>query len=963
MIKRQWCIITLCLALLTNACTPIQPVAGETGADTSVADVSADVSAYVSNVALTDPLPADPSVRTGTLDNGLTYFIRRNAEPANRAELRLAVNAGSVQEEDDQKGLAHLLEHMMFNGTRRFPKQEVVSYLESIGMRFGAHVNAYTSFDETVYMLQVPTDDSVILGKAFEVLEDWAGYATLDPAEIDLERGVVVEEWRLRDQGANGRITNQWFPFVLAGSQYAERLPIGDMEIIRNASPETVRRFYESWYRPDLMAVVAVGDFDVDAIETLIKDRFSTLPNPQTPTARPAIAVPPPTGARTLIITDPEFPYAVIDISTQQPVEAFISAADLRQNLLVSLANSMLNARFDEISRQDDAPFVYAYGYEGDLVRPVATTGVQAQVAEDKLQVGMAAVVTELERVRQHGFTATELTRAKQELLRSYEQAYRERNKSDSARYADEYVRNYFTNEAFPGIAIEYALAQRLLPEITIDEVNGQAVALADNQNRDVLVIAPEKEGLVLPTEAELTAVFADVQAQPIEPYVDTVTDAALIAEVPAPAAIVDEATMDEFGVTTLELENGVQVILKPTSFKEDEVLFGATSPGGSSLVSDEDFAEANFISNIVANSGVGDFDYNTLTRLLSGKVVAVGPYIGELDEGLQGSASTEDLETLFQLIHLYITAPRADESAFASFQDQLRTFLQNRALSPDAAFEDAINGARYGDSVRYNTLTLEALETLDLDRAFAIYQERFADAGDFTFVFVGNFDIEAIKTLAQTYLGTLPATNRQESWQDVMPDPPAAVIETPVYQGQGEQSQTVIQFDGLAEFTPENAMRMHLLGRILDIRLLNELRETRSAAYATNANGSLQQEPDQTYSFSIWFGSDPKRVDELVEATFAEIDKLQTAAPTDAEMSTVKTQAQRQHEKALLENDFWLTTLTDYATHPDDDLASRLDQQSLLDAVSAEDVQTAAQAYLLDDQYIKIVLYPAAYK
>ena len=957
MFKRQLYVLLFCFTLIANACVPIQPVAAPatSAPSTPVAD-SADL-------LLDAALPADPSVRTGTLENGLTYFIRRNTEPANRIELRLAINAGSVQEDDDQKGLAHLLEHMMFNGTRRFPEHELIEYLESIGMRFGADLNAYTSFDETVYMLQVPTDDPEILGKGLDVLEDWAGYATLDPAEIDLERGVVVEEWRLRDQGAQGRITNQWFPFLLAGSKYAERLPIGDMEVVRNAPAETVRSFYETWYRPDLMAVVAVGDFDVEQMETMIQERFSSLPVPENPAPRTLIQVVPPSAPRTLIITDPEYPYAVIDITTQRPAEAFESAADLRQKLLVSLSNQMLNARFDELSRQNDAPFVYASGYENDLVRPVATTGVSAQVAEDKLRVGMTAIVTELERVRQHGFTDTELARAKQDLLRNYEQAYRERDTSDSATYADEYVRNYLTAEAFPGIAVEYALAQRFLPEITLVEVNQQAVALADNQNRGVLVIAPEKEGLVLPTADELTAVFAEVQAQTIEPYVDTVTDAALMAQPPAPAAIVNEEEMADLGITEIELENGVRVLLKPTDFKQDEILFSATSPGGSSLVADEDFAEATYISNIVSNSGVGDFTYNELTRLLAGKVVSVAPYIGDLEEGLQGNASNDDLETLFQLIHLYATAPRVDDAAFASFQDQIRTFLQNRSLSPDAAFGDAINQARYGDSIRYQVIALEEVDTFDLEQAFAIYQDRFSDMSDFTFIFVGNFDVAAIKVLAQTYLGTLPGDGRGETWQDVTPDPPTEKIETAVYQGQDEQSQTYLQFDGFLEPTPENELRLHLLGRVPDIRLLNELREARSAAYATSAGGNLEAEPDATYSFFVWFGSDPQRVDELVEATWAEIADLQTNGPTDVEMSKVKEQVRREHETDLEENDFWLATLTDYASYPDEDLASRVDPQELLDAVSAEDIQTAAQDYLLDDQYIKVVLYPAAYQ
>ena len=961
----------LWLSLLASACVPIRPVTTPPATGASTAPVASDSAtsdntALVSQVAqwqLTDPLPVDPNLRVGKLANGLTYVIRRNGEPAQRAELRLAVNAGSLLEDADQQGLAHLLEHMMFNGTQRFPKQALVDYLESIGMQFGADVNAYTSFDETVYMLQVPTDQPKIVGKAFDILEDWAGHATLDPVEIDKERGVVVEEWRLRDKGAQGRIVNQWYPFVLAGSQYAQRLPIGQMEVVRNAPAEALQRFYQRWYRPELMTVVAVGDFDLDQVEGLIKEHFDRLPTSQQPTTRPDFAVPPSTQDRILTITDPEYPYALVDLTYHQAAKAEVTVGDFHDQLLIDLANQMLNARYDEISRQQNAPFVGAVSYQNTLVRPVQENGVQAQVEENKILTGTLALVTELERVRRYGFTETELIRAKATLLRGYEQQYAEREKSDSGSYAGAYVDAFLTQAATPGIAIRYALAQRFLPAIQLAEVNQQATTLLQNQSRYLLVVAPEKKELTLPSEAELAAVLTQVQAAQIEPYVDQVAAAQLMTTLPAPVAIISETTDSQLGITQFTLANGVQVILKPTDFKADEVLLRAVSPGGSSLVADADFREADNISTIVTNSGVGDFDYNGLTRLLNGKVVNLSPYIDQLNEGFQGSSSTKDLETLLQLLYLYVTKPRADKSAFTTFQDQMRTALENRSLSVDAAFGDAITHARYGDSIRYRPLTLAEVDGFDLQRAVEIYHERFADTSDFTFVFVGNFDVDALKKLTQIYLGNLPAGTRHENWKDVKPNPPPGQIEQTIYKGQDEQSRSFLLFTGTIDPTPRNRLLLRLLQDVLDIRLRNDLREERSGTYSPGVSANIAKNPDQSYGFYVTFGSDPKRVEELIKATWGDIADVKAQGPHADEFEKVTEQARRSHEKALRENQYWLTQLGDHAADPAEPLDNLLSFDETLASIQPADIQQAATDYLPIDRYIKVIQLPEAAK
>ena len=964
--KRQrttiWLALLSVLMLTLAACQPlVLPADAEFAPPAPAADAGAPTAGDLPDDA---PLPPDPSVRMGTLDNGLTYIIKRNTEPQDRAELRLAVNAGSLQEDADQLGLAHFLEHMLFNGTRRFPKQELVNFLESLGVGFGPDLNAYTSFDETVYQLRVPTDDPEILATGFDVLEDWAGYATIDPEEVDAERGVIVEEWRLRDQNASGRIRQQLLPVLFGDSRYTDRQPIGDMEIVRTAPAETLRRYYETWYRPDLMAVIAVGDFDVDEVEQMIQARFSDLPEPANPDPRPSFDVPTHDDTRYLVITDPEYPQTVFQLIRKLPAVAPESAADYRENLLESLFNTMLNFRLDEIRRQPDAPFTAAFVGGGNLVRPVDTYSVGAQLLDDRILDGVDVVMTEVARVQQYGFTPSELERAKAQVLQNYESLYRDRENTDSVSFAEEYVRHFLTGESIPGIAVEYALVQEALPAITVDDVDAVAEKLVGDDNRTLFVITPEKEGVTPPTEAELAAVLEGVAAKELEPYQDTAADAELLAQELPPVDIVAENHNDTLDVTEFELANGVRVLVKPTDFKEDEILMRAVSPGGSSLVDDADFPEATSIAAIVDQSGVGDFDQTTLLKLLAGKKVSVTPDIGEVSEGLTGSASPKDLETLFQLTYLYMTAPRADTDAFEVYKTQQISALENRSLNPVSALQDAVIEARFGDTIRRGPLPVAEIQTLDLDRALEIYKDRFGDASDFTFVFVGNVDVDTIKDYAQRYLGNLPATGRTETFRDVKPDPPTGVIETDVFRGQEEQSVVQIMFPGNIDVTPENELLLAMVQDILDVRLTADLREERGGVYSSYAVADIAEYPDSTYGVFIGFGADPNRIDELTGATYAIVDDLQTTGPTDEDMVKAHEKERRGREEALRTNEFWLSTLGDYAFDPSTDVTDAIEGfQARLDAVTAADVQAAAQEYLPLDRYIQVVLYPESYE
>jgi zinc protease len=952
---------TLLLALvLVAGCASTEPVQVVTTEGEATVPVAAREEASGRSVLGDEPLPLDPAVRKGRLDNGLTFYIRQNTEPRNRAELRLVVDAGSVLEDDDQLGLAHFVEHMLFNGTERFAEMEIVNFMERIGMRFGPDVNAYTGFDETVYMLQIPTDDLEIRQTAFAILSDWAVRATFDHDEIDAERGVVIEEWRARMQNAQGRIMEQILPVLLHDSRYEHRMPIGDPEIIRTADYETIERFYRQWYRPDLMSIVAVGDFDVDEIEALIRAEFEPLEARRDAPPRPSFEVPGHEATLMNVVTDPEYPVTVAEVVFKRPARETHTVDDYRETLISSLFNGMLNKRLAEIAREGDSPYSGAQVYRGGFVRTGEFYGMQAQMPQDSLLPALERLVTEAVRVERHGFTETELERQRQETLRSYQRAFNERDNTASAAFASRYVAHFLQSSPAPDIEFEYALVQRLLPEITVAEVNRVASDLLDEENRVVIAVMPERPDIDPPSEASIAAVLRTVEGREIAAYEDDVSDLPLIAEEPSPAHVVDETSFEEIETSMIVLDNGVRVVMRPTDFRQDEVLFNAFSPGGHSLVDDEEYVQAAHAPTIIARSGVGPFDTNQLQRRLSGQIANVTPYIGEFEEGLQGNASPEDLETLLQLIHLYFTQPRADSVALVAYQNQQRPFLMNRANTPAAVFQDSLMAALYGDDPRRQPPSVEMINRLDLASVRSIFEDRFADASDFTFVFVGNFEPSEVRRLAQTYLGTLPSTARSETWRNVRSPLPQHVVETTVYRGIAEQSQTVLLFHGDMHDTREERHRLRTLEEVLSIRLREDLREARSAVYGVNVNASSTDRPVPQYQFAISFTSDPARVEELIGAVFEQIESIQTDGPTADEMERVIEQQRRDRETRLRTNQFWLGNIVYYASR-DLDPTEILTYDELIESVTADDVRAIAQRLLDDSRYVRGVLYPEA--
>ncbi len=904
-----------------------------------------------------DPIPPDSSVAVGELDNGLRYFVQENDQPENRAELRLVVDVGSIVEDEDQLGLAHFVEHMAFNGTENFEKQELVDYLESIGMQFGPDVNAYTSFDETVYMLQVPMDDPEVLATAFQILKDWAGGVLFESEEVEKERGVVIEEWRLR-RGAASRMQDKQLPIMLHGSRYADRLPIGEPEIIETAPEETLRRFYDDWYRPDLMGVVAVGDFDGADIEAMIHDTFGGLTGPDSPRPRTFADVPVDHAPLVAIATDEEAQMSQAGVLYKQPRASHGTVADFRRGLVQGLYSGMLNARLQELTQQADPPFLFAISAQGGFVRVVDAYQLIAIVPEGGLATGLNALLTEAERVVRHGFTATEFERQKVDLRRGYERRLAERENQESGGLASGYVQAFLMELPYPDIETEVELVDALLPGITLEETNAFAGQWLTEQGRVVLASGPEKEGLETPGDDDLTALFEAVAAAEIEPYDDAVVDAPLLPAVPEGAPVMTEETVDEVGITIWTLENGVRVFLKPTDFKDDEVRFSATSPGGSSLGSDEHFESTNRAATLVARGGVGEFDDTALEKKLSGKIVGVSPGLGSLSEGISGFASPEDLETAFQLVYLYFSAPRKDETAFEAYKALMAGFLANREANPNVAFSDTIRATMtQGHPRASRPMTQELLEEIDLDRAFSFYQERFADASDFTFYFVGAFDPEGIRPLVEQYLGALPNLGREETWKDLGVDPPSGVIEKTVYKGMEPQSRTQIIFAGDGAYSPEESTVIGALASILEIRLRELLREDLGGTYGVGVGGSLTYRPDEEYDVTISFGSAPERADELAAVVFEEIERIKADGPDAETVDKVRESQRRAKETNLRENSYWLGRIQGMDEQGRD--LALIPSYDMIEGWTAEQVQEAAVRYLREDQYARFVLYP----
>jgi len=903
------------------------------------------------------PLPVDPNVRIGKLDNGLTYYIRKNEKPEDKVELRLVVNAGSMLEEEDQQGLAHFLEHMAFNGTKNFAKNDLVSYLQSVGVKFGADLNAYTSFDETVYILPIPSDDEEILDKGLLVLEDWTHNINLTEEEIDKERGVVIEEWRL-GQGANQRMRDEWFPIMFKDSRYAERLPIGKKEVLENFDYEAIRQFYKDWYRPDIMAVIAVGDIDPDVMEEKIKERFGRIEKTENPKERKYFDVPDHDETFIKVVTDPEASFTQIQLVYKQDNVETENLLDYRRNIIYSLYSGMLNNRLDELKQTAEPPFFFASSGFGSMVRTKSNYTSFAVVGENGVENGLKALVTENERVKRFGFTQGELNRYKAELLNRIESSYKEAEKTESSRYASEYIRNFLSNEPIPGITFEYDFHKKVLPQISLEEVNNLAKGWIKESNRVVVITGAEKEGVIMPTEDKIENILEKASSAELTPYVEEELSSSFMEDLPVPGKTVSSKKLEVVDAEEIALSNGVRVVLKSTDFKNDEIQMRAYSLGGQSLYTDSDHENASFASEIITESGVKDFSSTDIQKMLSGKSVSVSPYIGTLSEGMRGNTAPKDLESMLQLVHLYFTAPRKDADAFESFKAKNKMLFGNLMSNPQFYYSDQVSKILTQNHPRAGGFpSPEDLKKIELERAYAIYKERFNDAGDFTFFFVGNFNTEEIKPLLEQYLGSLPTTGEEETWKDLGIRPPNGKVEEVVYKGTDQKSQVTIIYRGETSYDREESYKLSSLGELLTNRLIDLLREEKGGVYGVGASGGMSQYPYENYSFRIAFPCSPDNVEDLKKATFGLIEEIKKDGVSVEDLNKVKETQKRQRKDNLKKNRYWLSSLYSYY-YGNRDLENFYKYDERVEALTAEDLKEVANKYLGSD-YIEVVLMP----
>jgi zinc protease len=909
------------------------------------------------NAPLTQAVPVDPRITVGTLPNGMRYYVRANKNPQARAELRLVVNAGSVLEEDDQRGLAHFVEHMCFNGTSHFPKQEVIAFLQSTGVRFGAHINANTSFDQTVYQLQIPTDNPGVIDRSLLILEDWAHAVSFDPDEIDKERGVILEEWRV-GLGADARILDAQLPVLLKDSRYAARMPIGTPEIIRNFKYDRLKKFYTDWYRPDLMAVIAVGDFDPARMESLIRSHFGPIPMPSSPRPRTIYDVPDQPGTRYAIAGDPEATNTIVGVTSLMAARDQTTLAAYRQQTIERVFSGLLSSRFAEMAQKPDAPFLDAETQRGLFVNSTEATSLTALVPEGGAERGLAALFTEADRVARFGFTQTELDRYRLSLMKTFEQLAASNDEHTSVSLAEEFIRNFMQQEPIPGIAYENGLVQRFLPEITLADVNSLASAWVPDRNRVVVVSGPKKPGSALPEEAKLAAVIKSAGGGALTAYVDTVSSRPLLEATPKPGTIAKTVAKEATGVTEWTLSNGVRVVLDPTTFKQDEILFRAFSPGGTSLASDQDFVAAETATQVVGQGGLGSLTTIDLSKKLAGKAAFVRADIGDMFEGLSGRALRRDLETMFQLIYLTFTQPRADAEAFRVMTGQLTAGLANREAQPDTVFEDTLTAALTQNHMRAQPMTPGLVSQMSLDKSMAFYKDRFADASDFTFVLVGSFDLPTIKPLVERYLGSLPSLHRKEAGKDVGIRPPGGVVEKQVTKGTAPKSQVGVVFTGAFQNNQRNRVIVRALSNTLAGNLQRVLREDLGGTYGVSVSPDFTKRPTEDYLLTIMFACDPARTQDLIKALFDVVDEFRTNGPSPGQVADAQAALRRDLETDTRQNGYLLNQLA-YAYQYDEPVPDPATLRGLYSQLTTSLLRDAARTYLDTNHYVKVVLMP----
>jgi zinc protease len=910
---------------------------------------------------LKDTLPVDPNLKIGKLSNGLTYYIRKNEKPTQKVELRLVVNAGSILENEDQQGLAHLSEHMAFNGTTHFKKNDIVSFLQSIGVAFGSDLNAYTSFDETVYILPIPTDKPSNLEKGFQILDDWAHNVTDNAADIDAERPVVLEESRL-GKGAQDRINKQIYPLLFANSLYAKRLPIGIDSIVKNAPYSALRSFYKDWYRPDLMAVIVVGDIDPAKAESLIKKYFGENKNPVNERPRTNAEVPPYEKSVAKVVTDKEATSYSFQVHySMEKTPPVITLAGYKHDLVKEIFSDLFNQRLRELTQQENPPFVYAAcGFSSEARGYESFEAFISTGNKDSLR-GLKAFEVELERVKKYGFTKAELDRSKADMLNYIQQAYNEKNKTESANYAEEYIRNFLTKEPIPGIANEYKYYKELLPEITVDEVNAIANQLSKNSNQFIALTGPEPTaGNTLPTDAEILAVASEVEKMDIKPYEEKTVSATLLNETPKAGKVTSSKKNAVLGTTEFTLSNGVTVTLKHTDFKNDQILMSAIRPGGKGNYGIADKYNAEYLIPVISAMGIGNFSPIDLNKALSGKTVSVHPTFSEVSDGFGGSSSVKDAESMMQLLYLYATAPRVDTALFRSFIQKNKSQIAFLSANPQAVFLDSLFHVYYNNNPMAPIAVPKAayFDALSLDRMMQIYKERFENLNEMHFTFTGSINEEQLKPLLEKYIASLPVTAKKFHYVDDKVRPVQGKHEVDVYKGKEPKALILAIYSGDVPYSEALDLKAQAISEILNIRIIENLREKIQGIYGGGIPVQFQKLPYSHYDFFLQLPCGPEKVDTLIKAANAEIESIIKNGPSKENLDKVKKQWKEQHKVDVKENATWLSQLQSFV-FPGDNPDYFINYDKYVDALTVKDIRDAAKLLLSTKNVVTGILRP----
>ncbi|TAJ14437.1 insulinase family protein [Marinilabiliaceae bacterium JC017] len=904
-------------------------------------------------------IPLDPAIRHGKLDNGMTYYIRHNVEPKERASFYFVQNVGAILEEDHQNGLAHFLEHMSFNGTQHFKGKGIINFLEKHGVGFGGDINAYTAQDETVYNLSnVPVNKNGLMDSCLLVLHDWSGYLSLEEEEIDAERGVIREEWRTR-RNASFRLRSQTNPVMYKGSKYAVRDVIGDLDVINNFEYQALRDYYQTWYRPDQQAVVVVGDVDVQEMEQKIIELFSKIPLRENLPEREYYNIPDNKAPLYVQAKDKEAQAVSITMLCKKDVPAVKGEAFLKQQLVQSIYRTMMSNRFQEklqkstcASMSMDAGFFPMARTKDAFYLSVTPKRQQELEAFRQLMV-------EVERVNQHGFTQTELERTQKQLLRDYENYYKDRDRITNDNWAKQLADHFLKATPMPSLEWEYQFASTSIKATSLEEVNGFAKSLITDENHVYMVTGPDKEGVNLPSEQELLLTISEVNNKSIEPYQDNAGDEPLLNKSLAGKKVVqqfDVAGMDAKGYV---LENNARVIILPTDFSKDEVLFSAFSHGGTSLVKQEDLVSANLAGALYQVSGIGEFSATDLQKKLSGKLVKLAPGLDEYSEGWNGSASPEDLETLLQLIYMSFESPRFDAEAFANQVSMMRNNLVYANADNGKAFQDSIKATTTNHHQRALFFNEAFVNSINYSKVVEAYKDRFNDAADFTFVFVGNINLEKDLPLITKYLGNISSTNRNEQWIDHNMRPPHGTVTNHLSRiMQVPKSSVYVGFTGEIVYNLESRMYVRIISDLLDKRYLETIRETEGGSYGVRVSPVINKVPYEHFQMNIMFDCDPDKQEKLTTIVQQEIKKLIKEGPVAADLQKIKENYLKMRAESDVKNAFWLSGIQ-HSVKMEEDFVPTEGYMTLINGITAKSIQQFAQKMFKKADQVEVVMNP----